>query len=230
MSAWYYSKNGQQYGPVNGESLLRLIKEGVVKQSDAVWTEGMDEWERVAEVSASTLLQTIPDVVGAVNEPVQIGDFPRFVADFSEVSIAESSRSVKDTSVPADQYSDNYSYEVNPSFFSYRGRIRRSGYFGQVVLVIVIYFVVEVLIAAASYDMYRRSDLEFMELLSIFAIIVTAILTSFPQVKRLHDLDLSGWYYWLGLIPLVNLIFGLYVMFGRGTIGPNKYGPDPRAT
>ena len=95
---------------------------------------------------------------------------------------------------------------------------------------IVIYFVVEVLIAAASYDMYRRSDLEFMELLSIFAIIVTAILTSFPQVKRLHDLDLSGWYYWLGLIPLVNLIFGLYVMFGRGTIGPNKYGPDPRAT
>ena len=117
MSAWYYSKNGQQYGPVNGESLLRLIKEGVVKQSDAVWTEGMDEWERVAEVSASTLLQTIPDVVGAVNEPVQIGDFPRFVADFSEVSIAESSRSVKDTSVPADQYSDNYSYEVNPSFF-----------------------------------------------------------------------------------------------------------------
>lgn len=48
-------------------------------------------------------------------------------------------------------------------------------------------------------------------------------------VKRLHDLDKSGWYYFLFLIPLVNLILGLILLFKKGTQGPNQYGADPLA-
>lgn len=28
-------------------------------------------------------------------------------------------------------------------------------------------------------------------------------------------------------IPLLNLVLGLYLLFARGTYGPNEYGPDP---
>jgi uncharacterized membrane protein YhaH (DUF805 family) len=55
-------------------------------------------------------------------------------------------------------------------------------------------------------------------------------------VRRLHDRDMSGWWY-LGLfvlafIPLINFIavIGyLVIMCLEGTRGTNRFGPDPKA-
>ncbi len=46
-------------------------------------------------------------------------------------------------------------------------------------------------------------------------------------IKRSHDVGLSGWYWWLSLVPLANLIFGLYLLFKAGDAGVNRYGPSP---
>lgn len=53
-------------------------------------------------------------------------------------------------------------------------------------------------------------------------------------VRRLHDLNYSGWIYLgvvlLGIIPIVGTIVQLvFLVFTclPGTKGPNKYGPDP---
>ena len=57
-------------------------------------------------------------------------------------------------------------------------------------------------------------------------------------VRRLHDRNMSGWWYG-GLIigsfiPFINILAGIgiivmYVMFLLpGMPGPNKYGPDPK--
>jgi uncharacterized membrane protein YhaH (DUF805 family) len=48
-------------------------------------------------------------------------------------------------------------------------------------------------------------------------------------VRRLHDRDRSGWWYWLFLIPLVGAIWLLVWFFRRGTVGANRFGPDPLA-
>ncbi|MBB4858224.1 uncharacterized membrane protein YhaH (DUF805 family) [Novosphingobium chloroacetimidivorans] len=54
-------------------------------------------------------------------------------------------------------------------------------------------------------------------------------------VRRLHDRDMSGWWYLgfmvLSLIPLVGFIASialLVIMFLPGTAGPNRFGPDPK--
>ena len=54
-------------------------------------------------------------------------------------------------------------------------------------------------------------------------------------VRRLHDRDMSGWwllgYFVAAMIPFVNIIAGiamLVLMCLPGTVGPNKYGPDPK--
>ena len=49
------------------------------------------------------------------------------------------------------------------------------------------------------------------------------------QVRRLHDLDKSGWWLLLAIIPLVGWIILLVWYCTRGTSGPNRYGPDPLA-
>lgn len=48
------------------------------------------------------------------------------------------------------------------------------------------------------------------------------------MVRRLHDMNMSGLLVIFALIPYINIIFFLSVLFIRGTRGKNQYGPDPR--
>jgi len=49
----------------------------------------------------------------------------------------------------------------------------------------------------------------------------------FPSVRRLHDLNRSGWFWLCGLIPIVNVFLGLFLLFVKGTEGSNDYGESP---
>ena len=40
--------------------------------------------------------------------------------------------------------------------------------------------------------------------------------------------DKSGWLILLMFVPIVNALFGLYMLFADGTVGPNQYGEDPK--
>jgi uncharacterized membrane protein YhaH (DUF805 family) len=45
-------------------------------------------------------------------------------------------------------------------------------------------------------------------------------------VRRLHDTDHSGWWVLLLLVPLIGFIVLLVWCCRRGTVGPNRFGPD----
>ena len=47
------------------------------------------------------------------------------------------------------------------------------------------------------------------------------------SIRRLHDANLSGWFYLVGFIPCGGL-FLFILMLLPGTAGDNNYGPDPR--
>ncbi len=47
------------------------------------------------------------------------------------------------------------------------------------------------------------------------------------MVRRMHDVNLSGWCFLFLMLPYVNLIFALVLAFVPGTRGPNKFGPQP---
>ena len=47
-------------------------------------------------------------------------------------------------------------------------------------------------------------------------------------VRRLHDVDRSGWWYLLVLIPFLGALILIFAFFiHRGTAGANRFGPDP---
>lgn len=48
------------------------------------------------------------------------------------------------------------------------------------------------------------------------------------QVRRLHDLDRSGWWYFIVLIPLIGAIILLVWNISEGTLGDNRFGPSTR--
>lgn len=43
-------------------------------------------------------------------------------------------------------------------------------------------------------------------------------------IRRLHDLNITGWVSLLLLIPGVNIILYLFLIFAPGTKGPNRFG------
>lgn len=47
-------------------------------------------------------------------------------------------------------------------------------------------------------------------------------------VRRLHDVNKSGWMLLIGLIPLIGAIWLLILFCTEGTVGPNQYGEDPK--
>lgn len=60
----------------------------------------------------------------------------------------------------------------------------------------------------------------------VIAMLVVAIIF---LIRRLHDIDLSGWWALLMLVPIVNAVFGIFAMVKAGTPGANRFGP-PRET
>jgi uncharacterized membrane protein YhaH (DUF805 family) len=49
------------------------------------------------------------------------------------------------------------------------------------------------------------------------------------SVRRLHDLDRTGWWVLLALVPVVGIIVLLIWFCSKGTDGSNQYGSDPLA-
>jgi uncharacterized membrane protein YhaH (DUF805 family) len=48
-------------------------------------------------------------------------------------------------------------------------------------------------------------------------------------VRRLHDIDKSGWWVWIAYVPVVGGIILLVFECMEGTKGTNRFGPDPKA-
>ncbi|UWU20930.1 DUF805 domain-containing protein [Rhizobium sp. CB3060] len=44
-------------------------------------------------------------------------------------------------------------------------------------------------------------------------------------VRRLHDIDRTGWWYWFGAVPVIGFIVLLVFMCTQSTPGANRYGP-----
>jgi len=100
---------------------------------------------------------------------------------------------------------------------SFEGRINRQPYWLFVLAVVAI----EAALLAISGDSYG------LLIVFGFAIIWPSLAM---QVKRWHDRNKSGWWILITLVPLIGPIWSLIeVGFLRGTVGPNRYGPDPLA-
>jgi len=69
--------------------------------------------------------------------------------------------------------------------------------------------------------------------LGVLAILLLLLLATliFSVIQRLHDTNRSGWFALLLLIPIVNMVLGLTLLFSPSTATPNNFGaPSPKNT
>jgi uncharacterized membrane protein YhaH (DUF805 family) len=66
-----------------------------------------------------------------------------------------------------------------------------------------------------------------MQIVSSLFGLVTLLPGIAVSIRRLHDLDRTGWWILLALIPVIGWIILLIWYMSKGTDGPNRFGPDP---
>lgn len=74
------------------------------------------------------------------------------------------------------------------------------------------------------------SDLSSLGPLSIAFLIIIWLPGLAVSLRRLHDVDLSGWICLINLIPIMGPLLMIMITTESGTKGPNRFGPDPYAT
>ena len=119
----------------------------------------------------------------------------------------------------------NWYLKVLRQYADFNGRARRKEYWMFVLFQIIM------VIVAIMIDGALGTNFGIMPIGYVY--VAYALLTFIPgiavTVRRLHDVGKSGWYYLLGMLPIVN-IWILILLATEGTRGENQYGPDPKST
>jgi len=71
---WYTGRDGKQEGPFSDERLRELIASGMVRGDTLVWSTGMANWTKAADVPGLMLAQRVPSMApGAAESGAPIG-------------------------------------------------------------------------------------------------------------------------------------------------------------
>ncbi|EKU71121.1 DUF805 domain-containing protein [Selenomonas sp. F0473] len=122
-------------------------------------------------------------------------------------------------------------------FFVWRGRLNRMRHFKRQVAALALYcavlaLLILVLDTLEPYMQYDMTDAYKTVTLIVVALMVLVSLLylvsgTMLQIRRLHDLNMSGYFLLLTLVPGLDVILFLYLTFAKGTEGDNRFGHDP---
>jgi len=118
----------------------------------------------------------------------------------------------------------NWYLEPLKHSFDWQGRATRKEYWLFYAIssaTVLLLLGLVVLVAAGSGDTSGLTGLSWVWIIYVCYIGVATIALT---VRRLHDIDKSGWYQLLFLIPLAGVVSWLVFMCTEGTKGNNQYG------
>ncbi len=102
-------------------------------------------------------------------------------------------------------------FDILTKYIKFSGRATRKEYWSFILPALIICVVTT----------FIHSTLYFV----VWLILVVPWLA--VTVRRLHDIDKSGWWYLIVLIPVIGTIFGFIWFCTKGSYGTNRFGDDP---
>ncbi|KIP99847.1 MULTISPECIES: DUF805 domain-containing protein [Pseudomonas] len=105
---------------------------------------------------------------------------------------------------------------------SFNGRIGRMRYLAWS---LVLMFAFAAVVAALSAVALLSETLS--GILVIGVSIGMLVISVQIGVQRLHDMGWTGWLWLLNLVPIVNSVFWIIMLVVPGTVGSNRFGPEP---
>lgn len=113
--------------------------------------------------------------------------------------------------------------DLQSMFLRYDNRLNRKRYLFRGIALGAVVSIITKLITMIAVSMNSSAIAMLGTVISIAGAIPSFML----MIRRLHDLNRPAWWCIGVFVPLVNLVLGIYLLFFKGTEGPNDYGPDP---
>ncbi|MBQ9431713.1 MAG: DUF805 domain-containing protein [Kiritimatiellae bacterium] len=121
---------------------------------------------------------------------------------------------------------DFFVQAVTTKYLDFSGRARRKEYWGFTLFD----FIIIVAIGFVSHRLRGSILPTAIGSLSTFYSLAVLLPRLAVTVRRLHDCDKSGWWFFIFLIPIIGPIWlCLLLLIREGTLGANRFGPDPKA-
>lgn len=122
--------------------------------------------------------------------------------------------------------------DLKSLLFSFQGRIGRLQYLLAVLGVGLVGGMVMLPILSFAFILHAKPLALTLTLLLLIALTIGMTWASLAlQIKRLQDRDRNWYFIFVSLIPLVGpLWLAVETYFIRGTVGDNRFGPDPLAS
>lgn len=115
--------------------------------------------------------------------------------------------------------------EALKKFAVFSGRSRRKEYWYFVLFNFIISIVL-VLIDTLLGTFSQSANIGLLSGIWGLAMLLPAIAVS---IRRLHDIDRTGWWLLISFVPLIGSIILFIFALLDGTPGDNRYGPSPKA-
>jgi len=122
----------------------------------------------------------------------------------------------------------NWYLKVLKQYADFSGRARRKEYWMFTLFNIIFFIAVAILDNAlgTTFKLFGQSlGYGWFYLIYGLVIIVPSLAVC---IRRLHDIGKSGWFYLIGLIPLVGFIILLVWFCTNSQAGENKWGVNPK--
>jgi len=107
------------------------------------------------------------------------------------------------------------------NYLGFNGRAARSEYWYWTLFVTLL-VIVTLLIDLTVFG-FNTTGVNPMTSIAVLATLLPSIAVS---IRRLHDIDRTGWWVLLGLSGIGEIVL-LVCACMRGTVGANRFGPDP---
>jgi|JI6StandDraft_1071083.scaffolds.fasta_scaffold106477_2 uncharacterized membrane protein YhaH (DUF805 family) len=216
---WYFVEEGKRAGPVAESALRSLIRSSRVQGATLVWTDGMSDWVPLAQSAIASALLGVPDVpVTSVPPPPTSYAPSGSPYDTSQGAVVGAWGGGGETGGPGKPMSIGGAISSCFSkYVQFSGRASRSEYwFFQ--LFIWLCSMVATMLGNGMSGINNGSGIEAI----VSLVFLLPALSVF--VRRLHDTDRSGWWFWLLLIPIIGWIVILVFLCQKPTPGRNRFG------
>lgn len=130
---------------------------------------------------------------------------------------------------PDAQLDDGLEQYYQPKIFSRSGRIGRLRYLAYYMLyVLVFYLAMAVLGFVVGLSLGEGAMTQGIVTVAVVVGLIFFVAgVFFLMRRRLNDLGHSGWVGLLILVPVLNVVFSLYLLFAPGNKDANQYGSVP---
>ncbi len=146
----------------------------------------------------------------------------------SEASLAGDANPYSTPDASLDAGHDEGSYQ--PKIFSFSGRIGRMRYLAYNFGANLVLMAAMIPLAGGMSGLAAVPDMgSVFGIFYIIANIVGFVIAIMWGKRRLNDLNRSGWWMLLLIVPLVNLILVIYLICFSGSQASNDYGSQPVA-